>query len=580
MSIIAVSTTFSRSTSSLRRSRSRRDAGFVDASIGGDAGALDFLARGDLGLLQRLHSRDLELLDRAPPFEPRGFEHLLALDVALLDLLLGDDFGLPHLPIGVDPLGFLRRERDHAVLVGDLDRLLLFDVEHFARLLRGDAVGLERQLDADALALDGVAAPQFGRFDRLGAGDLEATSILLGPNALGGDRFFLRDSGRFDRLTRRDVGRLDRPVARDFERADRALPAQCASPRSTSRAAMPASSTVWLRAISSERVACSAAMRSAARILLARDLRRLDRLLSGDLRLLDRPRARDFQRARALVGRDPLGVDRRHLRNAQLLGRLARGDLGFLERARAFDLAPARLLFVDDARFGHRAFLQDARLLDDFARLDLRLFDRAGALDLGLSDLALGSDARGIDRTLVGDARLLDSLARRDLDLLDRARALDFLLPDLALGGDARFADRLLVGDARLFDRLARGDLRLLGFGLAQRALAGDLGPLHGALHLDVALLGEPSRLAVALDVQRLPLGLEIAGADLDHRILFDVVAQLAPLLDVLHQAGQAFGVEAVRRIEEFEIGLVEIGDRDRFQLEAVLRQRLGRGAP
>ena len=70
--------------------------------------------------------------------------------------------------------------------------------------------------------------------------------------------------------------------------------------------------------------------------------------------------------------------------------------------------------------------------------------------------------------------------------------------------------------------------------------------------------------------------GFEIAGADLDHRILFDVVAQLALGLDVFHQLGQAFRVEAVRRVEEFEVGLVKVGDRHRFQLEAVLGQSLG----
>ncbi len=40
----------------------------------------------------------------------------------------------------------------------------------------------------------------------------------------------------------------------------------------------------------------------------------------------------------------------------------------------------------------------------------------------------------------------------------------------------------------------------------------------------------------------------------------------------------QALGVETVGGIEELEIGLVEIGDGDGFQLEAVLRQRLSGG--
>ncbi len=100
-----------------------------------------------------------------------------------------------------------------------------------------------------------------------------------------------------------------------------------------------------------------------------------------------------------------------------------------------------------------------------------------------------------------------------------------------------------------------------------KRALARDFGALQGAAHLDVALLLEAGGLALALDIERLPLGLEVAGADLDHRILLDVVAQFAPGLDVLHQAGQAFGVEAVGGIEIFEVGLVEVGDRDRLRV-------------
>ena len=205
------------------------DARFVDAAIGGDAGALDLLAGGDLGLLQRLHARDLELLDRAPSLEARRVQRLLALDVAPLDLLRGDDFGLPHLTIGVDALGLLGRQRDRAVLVGDLDRLLLLDVEHFARPLRGDAIGLERELDADALALDGVAAPELRRLDRLGPGDLEASRLLLGLDALGRDRLLLRDARGFDRLARLDLR----------------------------------FSIAWVRAISRARISSSLAMRSA-----------------------------------------------------------------------------------------------------------------------------------------------------------------------------------------------------------------------------------------------------------------------------------------------------------------------------
>ncbi len=120
-------------------------------------------------------------------------------------------------------------------------------------------------------------------------------------------------------------------------------------------------------------------------------------------------------------------------------------------------------------------------------------------------------------------------------------------------------------------------DLRLLGLGVAGGALACHLGALHGALHLDLALLLEPRRLAVALDVERLPLGLEVARADADHRFLLDVVPDLPLLLDLLDDARQTLGIEAVRRVEILQVGLVEVGDRHGFEQQAVLVQRLGR---
>ena len=132
--------------------------------------------------------------------------------------------------------------------------------------------------------------------------------------------------------------------------------------------------------------------------------------------------------------------------------------------------------------------------------------------------------------------------------------------------------------DARFFNFLAAGDLRLLGLGVAQRPLAGEFGALYRAPHFDVAFLIEARGLAFAVDIQRLLLGFEIAAADQDHRFLLDVVAQLAAGFDVLDQLGQAFRVEAIRRIEEFEVSLIEIGDRDRFKLEAVLRQSFQSG--
>ena len=318
-------------------------------------------------------------------------------------------------------------------------------------------------------------------------------------------------------------------------------------------------------------------MRSAAERLLARDARRLDRLLRRDLRLLQRAGARDLERAGALVGRDAVGVHGGELGDAHLLRCFAGRDLGLLDDARPLDLAAARLLVLRDASLGDGLLLGDPGPLDLLARVDFRLFDRAHALDLVPAHVALGGDARLADRLLVGDASAIDLLPSRDLRRFDRPHALDLVLAHIALGGDARLADRPLVTDPGPLDLLAGRDLRLLGLRLAQRAFAGDLGALHGAADLDVALLLELRGLALALDVECLLLRLEVAAADLDHRVLLDVVAQLTPRLDVLDQPRQALGVEAVRGVEELEIGLVEIGDRDGFELEPVLGEAGGR---
>ena len=264
------------------------------------------------------------------------------------------------------------------------------------------------------------------------------------------------------------------------------------------------------------------------------DARGLDRLAGGDLRFLQRPVALDLEVAHALLGGDPLGIDGELLGDARLGGRLACRDIGLLDGPGAIDLAALRILVPGDA--------------------------------------GLGQDA------LLDDPGLLDLLAGGDLGLLDRALALDLALADVPLRSDARLADGPLVGNSGLLDLLARGDLGTLGLRLAQGSLARQLGALDGAADLDVALLIEAGRFALALDVERLLLGLEVAGADADHRVLLDVVAQLATVLDLADQLGQAFGIEAVRRVEELQIRLVEIGQRHGLELQAVLRQRLGGG--
>ncbi len=189
--------------------------------------------------------------------------------------------------------------------------------------------------------------------------------------------------------------------------------------------------------------------------------------------------------------------------------------------------------------------------------------------DFLLADIAFGGDAGGIDCLLIRDPRLLDQFARGDFGFFHRSRPLDFLLADVALGGDARLADGALVGYPRLLDFLAGLDLRLFGLRVARGSLACHLGALHGAADFDFPLLVEPRQLALALDIERLALGFEVAGADLDHRILFDVVPQFPLFLDLLDDPRETFGVKAVGGVEILQVGLVEIGDGDVFAVRA-----------
>ena len=185
-----------------------------------------------------------------------------------------------------------------------------------------------------------------------------------------------------------------------------------------------------------------------------------------------------------------------------------------------------------------------------------------------------------LDGALLEDTGLLDFLAPRDLGGLDGLLAIDLALADLQFVGDAAFGDGAVVGDTRLLDRFLGNELRLFGLGIALGAFTRQFGALLRPTELDVAFLDQARFLALALDGQRLLLGFEVAGANLDHRILFDVVPELAPLLDVLDQGRQTFGVEAVGRIEIFERSLVDIHDGDRFQFQPVARQILLCGLP
>src|SRR6185437_14255527 len=484
----------------------------------------------------------------------------LARNVGGLHLLACHDFRLTNLPVSVGALGALGCQRDHALLIGDLDRLLLVDIENFAGPGGVDALAFKRELHIDALPLDCVASLQFGRLYCFCPCDLERARLTLGADALGGNNLLLRDPCGLDRLARGDVGFLGRAIAGDFERADAFFlrDAGCFSCLARSNTG----DFQRLVAINLELAGCLLGGDAVGReVPLAGDTGGFHSLLGLDLGLLHIAHLKDLHRPRALVGGDALDIDGHGLGDAGLFGGLARRDLGFLYGAGALDLAPSGLLFIGNACVGDSAILLNAGLLDRLARGDFGLLYRPRTFDVALTHLLLGRDPGGIDSALVGDPGLLDLLAGEQFLFLHRAGTFDLTLAGFALGCDPGLGDGELVGDARFFDSLARRELRLFGFGLAQRPFACHFRALQRAAHLDIALLFEAGGFALALDLKSLPLGIEVAGTDLDHRVLFDIVAQLALGLDVLHQPGQTFGVESVRRIEIFEIGLVEVGN-------------------
>ena len=241
-----------------------------------------------------------------------------------------------------------------------------------SRVWRGDPIPFEPEFDVDALPLDGVAALELGRLDRLVARDLEArvswsdwmrsrasafswamraasTASLARMSASSSARLraiskpgsprpcdalaldapVLADPRRLDDLPRVDFRLLQRFVARDLAPAgsssapidSAAVFFSCAirAARVASSVAISASSMARRRAISWPCVSCWLTMRFSAIFFSWRDARGFDRLARGDVGLLDRPVARDFRRAHALL-----------LRNAGRLGRLPRADAGLL----------------------------------------------------------------------------------------------------------------------------------------------------------------------------------------------------------------------------------------------------------
>ena len=144
-------------------------------------------------------------------------------------------------------------------------------------------------------------------------------------------------------------------------------------------------------------------------------------------------------------------------------------------------------------------------------------------------------------------------------------------MPDLSFGRDAHLGNLALVFDPGSFNGFARKKRRLFGVLFPLGTFPRQFCPLLRSPEFNLPLLVKTGFFGLAFDVQRLLLSLQIARANLDHRVLLDVVAQLATFLDGLDDGGQAFCIELVGRVEILNVGLVDVRRRDAFQFQAVL---------
>ncbi len=78
---------------------------------------------------------------------------------------------------------------------------------------------------------------------------------------------------------------------------------------------------------------------------------------------------------------------------------------------------------------------------------------------------------------------------------------------------------------------------------------------------------------AFAIDVQAGFFRFEILITNLDQGVLLDVVADFLALFDLFREPRQTFSVDGVGRIEILHVGLVKIGERHGFKLQAILQQ-------
>ena len=127
-----------------------------------------------------------------------------------------------------------------------------------------------------------------------------------------------------------------------------------------------------------------------------------------------------------------------------------------------------------------------------------------------------------------------ERLASLPVDLVEFEDAAS-VEPELALFNlppvqSPRLGEIAFLEEFRLLDLFASGERGLLAFLIANGAVAGEFDALRGAAHLDVLFPREPRLCALALDVERLALGIEISFANFNLGALLDLVAHAATL--------------------------------------------------
>ena len=323
----------------------------------------------------------------------------------------------------------------------------------------------------------------------------------------------------------------------------------------------------------------------------ALDLGDLDGVVPRDLELAQFGVAGDARLREPTLRRDARPLDFFPRGYFRLFESLALGDVEGVEQALALqsDLVessllrdPCRLdvLVGGDFRAPSLGFgLDKFRVLcgNDDLSVDFGELQHPAAVQFQLALLALPLYPRPFEGELELDLLPLGEFARLHLGFIDQAPSGDFTPLDFFLILDARLREISLLNEFRLLHFLTCRERRLLALLIAKSAISGEFDALRHTAHLDVMLLRQTRKFALAVDIQRLALGVEILRPDFDLRALLDFISHAPARLDGFRELGQALRIEGVGAVEEFEVGLIEVDDRDALELEAVLGETFER---